>query len=276
MVADAAERRFGGVQRLYGEAAYAAFAHGHVCVVGVGGVGSWSVEALARSAVGRLTLIDLDHVAESNINRQLPALGSTLGASKIEVMRARIADVAPGCVVDLIDDFVTVDNASVLVPADAVIIDAIDQPAVKAALVALAAHRTQPIVVCGAAGARRDPLSLRREDLALTRGDALLSAVRSRLRREYGFPREPGRRFGVPVIHSAEQPSPPPPICAPGDPDGPAGGPGAPLACGGYGSAVTVTAAMGFAATALALEMLAPRAAQAGRTAQAPMSAQSR
>jgi len=276
MTADAAERRFGGVRRLYGGAAYGAFARGHVCVVGVGGVGSWSVEALARSAVGRLTLIDLDHVAESNINRQLPALGSTLGASKIEVMRARIADLAPGCAVDLVDDFVTVDNASSLVPADAVIIDAIDQPAVKAALIALAIRRSQSIVVCGAAGARRDPLSLRREDLALTRGDALLSAVRSRLRRAFGFPREPGRRFGVPVIHSLELPARQEALCEPGDPGSAKGPPGAPLACGGYGSAVTVTAPMGFAAAALALDMLAQRAEKAARLERVPVTGQSR
>jgi tRNA A37 threonylcarbamoyladenosine dehydratase len=228
-------------------------------VAGVGGVGSWCVEALARSGIGRLTLVDLDHVSESNINRQLPALLSTLGASKIEVMRARIADIAPECVVTLVDDFVTPDNAATLVPADAAIVDAIDQPRAKAALAALALARGRPVVICGAAGARTDPLRLRREDLALVRGDALLSAVRARLRREHGFPREAGVRFGVPAIYSDEAPGTLPwTTGAPGagSPVEPVGVPGAPLACGGYGSSVAVTAAMGMAAASVILSAL--------------------
>ncbi len=222
-------------------------------------MGSWCVEALARSGVGRLTLVDLDHVTESNINRQLPALLSTLGASKIEVMRARIADISPDCVVTLVDDFVTADNVAALVPADAAIVDAIDQPRAKAALVALARARGCPVVVCGAAGARTDPLRLRRDDLALVRGDALLSSVRARLRREHGFPREPGASFGVPAIHSNEVPVAPPwASCAPEEVTAfePVGRPGAPLACGGYGSSVAVTAAMGMAAASVMLAAL--------------------
>lgn len=250
-------RRFGGVTRLHGGQALEKLSRAHVCIAGVGGVGSWCVEALARSGVGRLTLIDMDHVAESNINRQLPALESTLGASKIEVMRARIVDISPGCTVHAVDDFVTASNVEALVPSDAVLVDAIDQPRVKAAMIARARARSQWIVVCGAAGARIDPLQLRREDLALTRGDALLSSVRSRLRREFGFSREPGRRFGVPVIYSIEPPRPLPGACEsavlPDSIDSP---PGSPLSCGGYGSVVTVTAPMGFAAAAAVLEHL--------------------
>lgn len=254
-------RRFGGVARLHGGQALETLARAHVCVVGVGGVGSWCVEGLARSGVGRLTLIDMDHVSESNINRQLPALESTLGAAKIEVMRARVADISPRCLVHSVDDFVTVDNLGELIPQDSVLVDAIDQPRVKAAMIAQSRLRGQPVIVCGAAGARIDPLALRREDLALTRGDALLAAVRSRLRKAHGFSREPGRKFGVPVIHSIEVPRPPPEFCEPlsaldNAGAGTSGGAGAPLACGGYGSLVTVTAPMGFAAAAAALAFI--------------------
>jgi tRNA A37 threonylcarbamoyladenosine dehydratase len=254
-------RRFGGVARLHGGRALDTLARAHVCVVGVGGVGSWCVEGLARSGVGRLTLVDMDHVSESNINRQLPALDSTLGAAKIEVMRARIADISPRCVVHPVDDFVTIDNLGELIPRDAVLVDAIDQPRVKAAMIAQARLRGQPVIVCGAAGARIDPLALRCEDLALTRGDALLAAVRSRLRKAHGFSREPGRKFSVPVIYSIEVPRALPDACEPMSASENAGAAtpalaGAPLACGGYGSLVTVTAPMGFAAAAAALDFV--------------------
>lgn len=243
-------RRFGGVARLYGEAALDALARAHVCVVGVGGVGSWAVEALARSGVGGITLVDADHVAESNVNRQVHALGSTLGAAKIDVMRARIADIAPACDVRVVDDFVTAENVAQLVPAGCLVIDAIDAPRAKAALVALALRRGQPIVVCGAAGARTDPLRLRRADLARTTGDALLASVRARLRREHGFERRPGVEFGVTAIFS-DEPSP----AQPRSELRPAAG--FALSCAGYGSVVTVTAAMGLAAASSALARLA-------------------
>jgi len=243
------ERRFGGVARLYGDAALATLGQAHVCVVGIGGVGSWAVEALARSGVGCITLIDADHVAESNVNRQVHALDSTLGAAKIDVMRARIADIAPRCEVRLVDDFVTAQNAVDLVPAGAFVIDAIDAPRAKAALVASAVHRRQPIVVCGAAGGRTDPLRLRRDDLARTTGDALLASVRSRLRRDHGFERGPGAKFGVTAIYS-DEPTPVKQCSAPG------AGAGFALSCSGYGSLVTVTAAMGLAAASFALARL--------------------
>lgn len=244
-------RRFGGVARLYGEAALDALAQAHVCVVGVGGVGSWAAEALARSGIGRLTLVDADHVAESNLNRQVHALDSTLGAAKIDVMRARIADIAPRCAVRVVDDFVTVGNVADLVPAGSFVVDAIDAPRAKAALVAWATRCRQPIVVCGAAGGRTDPLRLRRADLARTTGDALLASVRTRLRREHGFPREPGAGFGVTAIFSDE-----PAAVQRGRPT-PGGAAGFALSCAGYGSVVTVTAAMGLAAAATALDGLA-------------------
>jgi len=254
------DRRFGGVARLYGDVAAERIRAAHVVVIGIGGVGSWAAEALARCGVGRMTLIDMDHIAESNVNRQVHALGSTLGASKIEVMAARIKDISPDIRIDLIDDFVTVDNAQSMVSPDAdVVIDAIDAPRAKAAVIALCAARAQPIIVCGAAGGRVDPLALRRADLTEVRGDPLVASVRARLRREHGFTREKANLFGVEAIWS---PSPPSAssggaIRAEGE-----GGivPGAPLACSGYGSTVMVTAAMGLAAAAWAVEAVSVRA----------------
>ncbi|MFN9775057.1 MAG: ThiF family adenylyltransferase [Burkholderiales bacterium] len=242
-------RRFGGVARSYGAAGSARIAEAHAVVVGVGGVGSWAAEALARCGIGRLTLVDLDHVAESNVNRQVHALGSTLGASKVATMAARIADISPATVVDAVDDFVTVGNVASIVPAAAdVVIDAIDAPRAKAALIAHCVARGGTVVVCGAAGGRLDPLALRRSDLADAVGDALLASVRARLRRDHAFPRERGARFGVEAIWS---PAP----AGGARPEAP-GEAGMPLACAGYGSVVMVTAAMGFAAAGDALEAL--------------------
>lgn len=247
-------RRFGGVARLYGTAALQRLAAAHVVVVGVGGVGSWAAEALARSGVGHLTLIDLDHVAESNINRQVMALESTVGAAKVQVMAQRCRDIAPGCRIDPVEEFVTADNVAVLLPPADAVIDAIDQPRAKAALIAQAQRLRVPLVVCGGAGGRSDPLRLQRTDLALARGDALLASVRARLRREHGFPREAGRRFDVLAVHSTE----PMATAAIGD-DSAAGLAGAPLACAGYGSIVTVTAALGLAAAQTVVDRLLGR-----------------
>ena len=242
-------RRFGGVARLYGEAALARLADSHACVIGLGGVGSWAAEALARSGIGRLTLIDLDHIAESNINRQIHATDATLGAAKVAAMQERIAGIAPRCAVQAIEAFISADNVSDLVPDDAWLIDAIDQPRAKAALIALAASRHQPLIVSGAAGARVDPLALRRVDVALSRGDALLASVRSRLRRDYGFPRQAGEPFGVIAVSSAESP-----VTGAGGSHAEAG---APLACSGYGSSVATTATMGLAAAAWIIDGIA-------------------
>lgn len=214
-------------------------------VVGLGGVGSWAAEALARSGVGHLTLIDLDHVAESNLNRQLHATVSTIGLAKVDAMRERLLSIVPDCAVQTVDAFVTPETVTELLPAGSnVVIDAIDAPRAKAAMIRWAADSACAIVVCGAAGGRRDPLALRRVDLAEARGDRLLAAVRSRLRRDYGFP-APGERFGVTAIHAEQHNVQVNPVDV---------GHGAPLACAGYGSIVTVTAAMGFAAAAAAID----------------------
>ena len=187
------DRRFASVARVYGEAGCQRLWQSHVVVVGIGGVGSWAAEALARSGVGRLTLIDLDHVAESNINRQVHALTSTLGAAKVEVMAQRIRDISPDVSVHPVDEFIEPGQEAQLIPADAdLVIDAIDAVAAKASLIAWCVANGKPVIACGAAGGRTDPLQLRVEDLSRTTGDALLSAVRARLRRHHGFPRGDG------------------------------------------------------------------------------------
>lgn len=254
-----AARRFGGIARLYGEAGAAAIAAAHVCVIGIGGVGSWAVEALARSGVGRLTLIDLDHVAESNINRQAHALESTLGQAKVEAMAARLREINPLIRVDCIDDFITPDNVATLLPNDLDhVVDAIDQVRAKVALIALCRTRRLPLVVAGAAGGQIDPTRIRVDDLARTVQDPLLSKVRAQLRKMHGFPREPGKKFGIDAVYSTEPLRYPQAACAPGQ--GPAG-----LACAGFGSSMAVTAAFGLAAAATVLQTLARSATESIR-----------
>lgn len=253
---DAAQRRFGGVARLYGEAALARFAQARVGVVGLGGVGTWAAEALARTGVGHLRLIDLDHVAESNTNRQIHALETEFGKAKAVAMAERIGLINPHAQVEAVEDFVTADNAAALIAGLDVVIDCIDQVVAKAALVTHAHASGPAVVTCGGAGGRRDPLRIRQADLAHTHGDPLLAALRQRLRQEHGFPRPRGKvapPFGVAAIFSEEPLAWPPALPAQGDA---AARPGSPLACGGYGSAVTVTATMGFVAAARALERL--------------------
>ncbi len=252
-----AERRFAGVGRLHGAAALARFRAAHVVVIGIGGVGSWAAEALARSAVGRLTLIDLDHIAESNTNRQIHALGDAYGRAKVQAMAERIGAINPACRVDCIEEFVDADNAGTLLPAADLVLDCIDQVAAKAALLAWCRRQRIAAITCGAAGGRLDPTRIRSDDLARVAGDPLLAKVRYRLRREYGFPRESEagkvRRFGLTAVFSDE------PVRAPrtdGDGTEAAAATGG-LACSGYGSSVTVTAPMGFVAAALALHQLA-------------------
>jgi tRNA threonylcarbamoyladenosine dehydratase len=249
-------RRFAGVARLHGAAALQRFDAAHVVVVGIGGVGSWAAEALARSAVGRLTLIDLDHIAESNTNRQIHALGDTYGQAKVQAMAARILAINPACVVDAVEDFVTPENVADRVPEADAVIDCIDQVEAKAALLAWCVRQGIAVVSCGAGGGRVDPTRIRCADLARATGDPLLAKLRYQLRREHGFPRESGGRvhkFGVTAVFSDEPVQPPR-----GDDAAEAGGATTQgLACSGYGSSVTVTAPLGFAAAAQVLCMLA-------------------
>ncbi len=199
-------RRFGGIARLYGAAALARFAASRVCVIGIGGVGSWVAEALARSGIGSLTLIDMDHVAESNINRQVIADGDTLGMAKIEAMRRRVGAINPRCEIHAVDDFVTVENAAALLePHHDYVVDCADNFRVKAEIVARCRRSRRRVITVGGAGGRIDPSMIRLADLSRTEHDPLLAKVRKRLRSHYGFTRNLARRFDVPCVYSTEQ-----------------------------------------------------------------------
>ena len=252
-------RRFGGVERLYGAGALARAAAAHVVVVGIGGVGSWAAEALARSGVGRLTLIDLDHVAESNVNRQIHALESTFGAAKVRAMGERIAAINPACVVDPVEEFIDEANVATLIPPCNAVIDAIDQVRAKAALIAWCRHAGICIVTTGGAGGRTDPTRIEVADLSRTTQDALASKVRARLRKDHGFTRDPKKKFGVDCVFSPEQfHLAATAVAADGDMGACAVDPAAGLNCAGYGSSVAVTASFGFAAAARVLAGILP------------------
>jgi tRNA A37 threonylcarbamoyladenosine dehydratase len=237
------ERRFGGIGRLYGSAALARFRAAHVCVVGVGGVGSWIVEALARSAIGTLTLIDLDNVSESNTNRQIQALTGNLGMAKIDALAARIALINPACQVHLVEDFVTPENLDTLIGGHGftAVIDAIDSVSAKAALLAYCRDHALPVITIGSAGGQVDPTRIAVRDLSKTEQEPLLKLVRKRMRNSYGFPRSTNTKFGVTAVFSME-PLTAPEAQAACDVDGaaPAGVSG--LNCAGFGSSMAVTA----------------------------------
>jgi tRNA A37 threonylcarbamoyladenosine dehydratase len=240
------DRRFGGLDRLYGGGARLTLHRARVAVVGVGGVGSWAVEALARSGIGRLTLIDFDHVAVSNVNRQIQALESTLGMAKTEALRTRIADINPACRVTVVDDFLSAENMKGLIAPGVfdVVIDACDEAKVKAALIVHARFNKIPLIVCGAAGGKRDALQLRRDDLGRVTHDALLARIRNSLKKDYNILPRGNGKFGVTCVY-LEEPSRRNTTCSSGD-----------LNCSGYGSAVTVTATMGFAAAGCCIDRL--------------------
>jgi tRNA A37 threonylcarbamoyladenosine dehydratase len=241
------ERRFGGLRRLYGEAGYTHLRTARVAVVGLGGVGSWAVEALARSGVAELVLIDLDHVAESNINRQVQALGSTLGMAKGEALRQRVADIHPGCRVHVVEEFATPQNWPALLPAPVdALIDACDQTQTKVALAAWALREQRIFVTVGAAGGKRAPHRVEVGDVSAVTHDPLMASLRQRLRRDHGVPRT--GVIGVDCVFSRE------PVARPAGSD--ACNIDGSLNCHGYGSSVTVTATFGLAAAARIIERL--------------------
>jgi len=246
------ERRFGGLRRLYGVSGAQAIFDAHVVVVGIGGVGSWAVEALARSGVRRLTLIDMDHVSESNINRQIHALEPTLGQSKAEAMRERIALFHPDCQVSVIDDFVTADNWPALLPASegmpSALIDACDQVRAKTSLAAWAQRQQVPFVTVGAAGGKRFAQAVQVEDLSDVTHDPLLAQLRYRLRKEHGASRS--GRMDTACVFSREAVAPPDESCEIESGDGS-------LNCHGYGSVVSVTATFGLCAAGWLMNALA-------------------
>ncbi|MFG6416644.1 ThiF family adenylyltransferase [Roseateles sp. DC23W] len=243
------ERRFGGLRRLHGDAAYARLRATRFAVVGLGGVGSWAVEALARSGVAALTLIDLDQVSESNINRQIQALGSTVGMAKAEALRLRIADIHPGCDVRVIEEFVEPDNWPALL-GDTILdglIDCCDQVRAKATLAAWARERRLPFVTVGAAGGKREPQQVQIDDLGATTHDPLLASLRQRLRKHHGAPRTGS--MDVACVYSRE------PVHLPPQAEGEACDVDGSLNCHGYGSSVAVTATFGMCAAAELLRL---------------------
>ena len=251
-------RRFGGISRLYGDRGLQQLQQAHVCVLGIGGVGSWAAEALARSAVGRLTLVDLDHVAESNINRQLHALTDTLGAAKVDVMATRIHAINPDCRVTAVEEFITIDNMSSLLDGGYdYIIDCVDGFRIKARLIAHCKRNRLKLITVGGAGGQRDPTRIRVADLSRTEHDALFSKTRRLLRSDYGFTSNPRRRFDIPCVYSTEQPLFPDAAggVSQAKPDSSSVGG---LSCaGGLGSVMPVTAGFGLAAAAHVLDKLA-------------------
>ncbi len=252
------ERRFGGIARVYGPAALAAFRAAHVCVIGVGGVGSWAVEALARSAIGRLTLIDLDHLAESNVNRQIHALTDTLGQAKVVALAQRIAQINPDCEVTGVEEFIDADNVAGLIAPGRFdyVIDAIDDARAKTALIVHCHAHQIPLLTIGSAGGQTDPTRIAVADLARTEQEPLLKRVRKNLRLRHGFPRGAKNKFGIDAVFSME-PLQLPQACEAGDDsdaEATAGVTG--LNCAGYGSAMVVTASFGLVAAAHVLRKI--------------------
>jgi len=238
------ERRFGGLRRLHGDAAYQHLRAARFAVVGLGGVGSWAVEALARSGAAELTLIDLDQVSESNINRQIQALGSTVGMAKAEALRLRIADIHPGCTVRVIEEFVEPDNWPALVGGAEFdgLIDCCDQVRAKATLAAWARELRLPFVTVGAAGGKREPHRVQLDDLSATTHDPLLASLRQRLRKHHAAPRSGS--MGVACVYSRE------PVHLPQQEEDEVCDVDGSLNCHGYGSSVAVTATFGLCAAA--------------------------
>jgi tRNA threonylcarbamoyladenosine dehydratase len=252
-------QRFAGVDRLYGRGSVRRLADCRVCVVGIGGVGSWLVEALARSGVGMLRLVDADDICVSNSNRQLPAHDGQYGRIKVEAMAERVRMIHPDCLVEPIAEFLTAGSLERhLDDRFDLVIDACDSFRSKVETIAWCRRRKLPLIVVGSAGGRTDPTQVRIRDLSRTEHDALLALIRKKLRSEFGFPRNPDRYFGVPAVYSLQNVRYPQ---ADGSVCGlrPAVGPDAALKldCGaGLGAATHVTGAFAFAAAGKAIEIL--------------------
>ena len=239
---DEYDRRFAGVAKIYGESAFSHYEQCHVMVIGIGGVGSWAVEALARTGIGELTLVDMDVLAASNINRQLPALTSTLGQEKIAVMAERCREI-------------NADNLQeTLNPIPDIILDCIDDVKAKLALMLHCRFNKIPLIVSGGAGGKRDPLSIRVADLSKTEQDPMLAKLRTQLRSK-GICKKPKEKFGITCVYSVEQPSMSVAVCESSQNETTFNA-GAGLRCGGYGSAVVVTSSFAMAAVAEVLKKL--------------------
>jgi len=249
-------RRFGGVSRLYGADGLAKLQAMHLCLIGIGGVGSWAAEAVARNAVGTITLIDLDNIAESNVNRQLHAVEGAFGKAKVTAMAERIKLINPAAVVHEIEDFVTVENATEMLSRNFDgVIDCIDDAKAKAAIAAFCLQNNIPLVMTGAAGGRLEATRIKQADLSQVSHDKLLAKVRNLLRRDYGFAKldaanNKPEKFGVQCVYSDEEVVQPDRVCE----NGSTAITG--LNCAGYGSSVCVTAPFGFTAAGMLMKLL--------------------
>lgn len=257
MIDENTAQRFGGIGRLYGQQALEWLNQAHVCVIGIGGVGSWAAEALARSGIGQITLIDMDEICITNTNRQIHALDITQGMVKVDAMAERIAAINPNCLVNPLAEFVSKENLFELIhDGYDLVIDAIDSVQSKAALIAHCKRRKLPIIVAGGAGGQTDPRQITSGDLAKTTHDPLLSKIRNTLRREYNFSKNTKRKFGVECIYSTEQlvyPQPDGSVCqAKSAQEG-----NVRLDCsGGFGAATMVTASFGLMAAARGIDKI--------------------
>lgn len=262
------QRRFQGTQKLYGTKAFTSFERAHVYVIGVGGVGSWVAEALARTAVGRVTLVDLDVLVASNVNRQLPALDSHFGQSKIATMGARMREINPKIELQLIDDFLTPDNVAQILPTRAqmkqaladkrsiIVLDCVDDMSAKLAIALHCRFNKLKLICAGGAGGKIDPRQITVSDLKDSYQDPLLARLRNKLRHEKGINSQLKERFGIKCVYSTE----PPRV----DKSSQAAG----LNCGGYGSAVAVTSVIAMIMVSEALQMLTVQAAANPLTSQ--------
>ena len=250
------ENRFGGIARLYGQQAFNILRNSHFCVIGIGGVGSWAAESLARTGIGEITLIDHDDIATSNINRQIHSLSNNINQSKVETMAERIKQINPDCKVNIIDDFITESNCQKhLLNNYDYVIDAIDSIKFKCAIIYYCKRNKIPVITTGGAGGLTDPTMINVTDLAKTWNDPLAAKVRSQLRSQYAYSKNPKRSFGIKCVYSTQQQQYP-------KDDGTVdyakpGVKGVHLDCAmGFGSATSVTASFGFVAVAKAIEDL--------------------
>ena len=257
ILSDSARQRFGGIARLYGTSALETLQRSHILIIGIGGVGSWAAEALARSGIGAITLMALDDICITNTNRQVHAHQSTIGQSKTMVMRDRLLSINPEITVNCIDDFLDQENLhDYIQPHYSLVIDAIDSAMVKTHLIAFCKSRKMPILTVGSAGGKKDPRKIIVGDLSKTKNDPLLAKVRNNLRRLHNFSRNPKRVFSVKAIYSTEQMTYP-------DNQGETCQTkafmeeGAKLDCNqGFGAATMVTASFGFIAATEAIKKL--------------------
>ncbi len=257
MLSDNLTQRFGGIGRLYGAQALEWLSQAHVCVIGIGGVGSWAAEALARSAIGQLTLIDMDEICVTNTNRQIHALDITQGQNKVDAMAERIAAINPECLVNPVSEFISKENLfDLILPEFDLVIDAIDSVQAKAALIAHCKRRKIPLIVAGGAGGQTDPRQITSGDLAKTTHDPLLSKIRNILRRDYNFSKNTKRKLGVECIYSTEQlvyPQPDGSVC----PAKTQTESNVRLDCSaGFGAATMVTASFGLMAAARGIDKI--------------------